>query len=117
MTIINATPHPIAVFTEKEKMIFQPSGIIPRVKEISGNLNKFSHVKKETEKTLKDTGINFIYTEFDDITDLPDETGECIYIVSSIVKSAAPERNDLVVPKDFVRDEEGKIIGCKSLSF
>lgn len=38
-----------------------------------------------------------------------------LLIVSQLVKSACLERYDLVVPAEVVRDNEGKIIGCKSL--
>jgi hypothetical protein len=31
------------------------------------------------------------------------------------VKSALPERIDLLVPAEMVRDKEGNIIGCQSL--
>lgn len=37
------------------------------------------------------------------------------YIVSQLVKSALPERKDLLVPAEVVRDEKGNIVGCKSL--
>jgi hypothetical protein len=35
------------------------------------------------------------------------------YIVSSLVAAACPERTDLLVPGNAVRDADGKIIGCK----
>lgn len=47
----------------------------------------------------------------DDIQVIP----EVYYIVSQIVKSALPERHDLLVPAEVVRDEMGNILGCKSL--
>lgn len=37
------------------------------------------------------------------------------YIVSQLVKSALPDREDLLVPAEVVRDEQGHIIGCRSL--
>jgi hypothetical protein len=37
------------------------------------------------------------------------------YIVSQLVKSALPSRNDLLVPAEVVRDASGNIIGCRSL--
>ena len=40
---------------------------------------------------------------------------ETFYIVSQLVKSALPNRSDLLVPAEMVRDEKGMIIGCKSL--
>jgi len=37
------------------------------------------------------------------------------YIVSQLVKSACPGRDDLLVPAEVVRDNSGNIIGCRSL--
>jgi hypothetical protein len=37
------------------------------------------------------------------------------YIVSQLVKSALPNRCDLLVPAEVQRDEKGNIIGCRSL--
>jgi len=37
------------------------------------------------------------------------------YIVSQLVKSALPDRDDLLVPAEVVRDETGRIVGCRSL--
>ena len=37
------------------------------------------------------------------------------YIVSQLIKSAFPERNDLLVPAEVVRDSSGNIVGCRSL--
>ena len=37
------------------------------------------------------------------------------YIVSQLVKNALPDRTDLLVPAEVVRDGNGNIIGCKSL--
>jgi len=37
------------------------------------------------------------------------------YVVSQLVKSALPDRTDLLVPAEVVRDEKGNIIGCYSL--
>jgi hypothetical protein len=37
------------------------------------------------------------------------------FIVSQLIKSAFPDRHDLLVPAEVVRDSDGNIIGCKSL--
>ena len=37
------------------------------------------------------------------------------FIISQIIKSACPDRDDLLVPAEVVRDSAGNIIGCRSL--
>jgi hypothetical protein len=45
---------------------------------------------------------------------LPTQEAGTYYIVSQLVKSALPSRDDLLVPSEVVRDGSGNIIGCKS---
>ena len=54
-------------------------------------------------------------TSFGDVVDLPAPAPDTLYIVSRLVATAA-NRDDLVVPNGIVRDDNGNIIGCKSLS-
>lgn len=44
----------------------------------------------------------------------PEYDPDTVYIVSAFVKSALPDRADLVVPSDPVRDPDGRIIGCRA---
>jgi len=46
---------------------------------------------------------------------LPDFEQGTFYIVSQMVLQALPERKDLLVPAEIVRDANGVIVGCKSL--
>lgn len=41
---------------------------------------------------------------------------QTLLIVSRLVAEACPERDDLVVPDDTVRDDAGRIIGCRALA-
>jgi hypothetical protein len=49
------------------------------------------------------------------VTGLPPISDGVGYIVSTMVRSAAPERRDLYSPADLQRDERGNVIGCESL--
>ncbi|WP_306530390.1 hypothetical protein, partial [Megasphaera sp.] len=47
---------------------------------------------------------------------LPEPQADTAYIVSSVVaQSLAGSRDDVLVPIDFVRDDQGQITGCRSL--
>lgn len=54
-------------------------------------------------------------TSYGDVENLPAPEPETIYVVSSIVAQRVPERNDVYIPNESVRDESGRIIGCRSL--
>ncbi len=46
---------------------------------------------------------------------LPDPEPGVLYIVSRATAEAAPQRPDLLYPDDAVRDERGRIVGCRAL--
>lgn len=46
----------------------------------------------------------------------PDPACRVRYIVSRVVAEAARGRADLLIPDDTVRDEQGRIIGCRALA-
>ena len=95
MKYINLTPHAINLIGVGEL----PSSGLARVKD-----------------TLTGDGILKIRT-YGAIEGLSEPKEGTIYIVSSMVMSIAVKngRTDVYAPSDFVRDEEGKIVGCKSL--
>lgn len=47
---------------------------------------------------------------------LPPEKEGQYYIVSRAVQSAYPDRTDLLIPNETVRDDKGRIVGCQSLA-
>jgi len=98
--IINMTPHPINILGEKEKTL-KPVGLV--------------RLTATTERVGDVNGIPLTKTIFGEPEGLPKERDGVFYIVSQMVKSALPERRDLLVPAEVVRDEKGRIIGCKSL--
>jgi len=59
--------------------------------------------------------IPITVTKFGDPINLPPMTADVKYIVSKQVKQALPNRSDLLVPSELVRDECNIVIGCKSL--
>jgi len=71
-----------------------------------------------TETPLHRTysGVVLVRQKFGNVTGLPDAEEGFLLIVSALVKSALPDRRDLVSPASLVRDDDGSIIGCRSLS-
>lgn len=60
--------------------------------------------------------ISVTKTVFDTVvTDLPEPQEEVIYLTSTLVAQAVPDRTDVLVPADLRRDEAGRIIGCGAL--
>lgn len=90
----------------------------------NGDITEFPAGKGLPQKltgtlTVVDTaeGINvikFVYPTTDAIG-IPKPAKDTFYIVSQQICQAYPDRKDLVYPSNFVKNEEGKIIGCKML--
>ena len=103
-TLINLTPHAIT-FCDAEgnaTLTVEPSGQLARCTTktvIIGTIN----------------GIPVTKTEFGEVEGLPEATENTIFLVSSLVASRVPDRLDVFIPNESVRDDKGRIIGCKSL--
>lgn len=54
-------------------------------------------------------------TVFGEVEGLPETQEGTIYVVSSLVAQRVPNRTDVFIPNESVRDDQGRIIGCKSL--
>lgn len=106
MAIIkNCTPHAINFVNDAGEVIrsIEPSGIIPRVSstiEVVGDID----------------GIPDEATNYGEVVDLPEKQDGVILVVSAMVASRLPDRDDLRIPGRQVRNDRGQIIGCKSLS-
>lgn len=105
MKIINATPHPINVVDAEGNQIaqFPASGVLPRLAQT-------------TERVREINGIPISETQFGETENLPEAEENTYYIVSRLVMAGNPGREDLLVPNEIVRDENGRIIGCQSLA-
>ncbi len=101
---INLTPHDVNLILQDESTMTIPaSGSIARVG---------SHVEQVGTIGI----IPVVKTVFDTVvTDLPDPQAGVIYLTSTLVAQAVPDRIDVLVPADLRRDEAGRIIGCGAL--
>lgn len=104
MTLVNLTPHAINICDE--------SGTVYRTVEPSGTL---ARVSTRTETIGDIDGIPVTTTVFGEVVGLPEPSEGTIYLVSSLVAQNVPERGDVYIPNESVRDERGLIIGCRSL--
>lgn len=102
MQIINLTPHEVNLISITTTTI--PPTAPPARVSTTTTFTRMLGVARITE------------TVFGEVENLPAPQDGVIYIVSRIVRAACPDRNDLFYPNELVRDENGRIIGCQSLS-
>jgi len=102
--IINLTPHPIIIIKENgEKIILE-------------KCNNPARCDSFRVKVCEINGISVNKVCFGQIYNLPEKRENTIYIVSRIIAEAAKDRDDLYIVDETIRDENGNIIGCKSLA-
>lgn len=107
--LVNLTPHTINFYNDKNELIYsvEPSGKVARLKTETVVIGRY-----EADHAT----IPITKTAFGKIENLPEfDDGETDYIVSTLVAQACPNRWDIFIPNDSVRDENGNIIGCHSL--
>lgn len=102
MNIINMTPHDITIVRPDNNIVIPASGRLARV-------------SSRTETVGEIDGIPVTTTVFGEVEGLPAPKDGVVYVVSSLVAGRVPERSDVFVPNESVRDESGRIVGCKSL--
>lgn len=106
MNVVNLTPHAITVRVGQDQVTFKPSGAVARV---STNQTPVGNVN----------GIPVVKQVFGEIQNLPQPTGDTIYIVSQIVLSAAQAmgRTDCMAPNtsNAIRNDDGQIVAVPGL--
>jgi len=105
--LINLTGHTITIYDEVGNQLTIPPegdrlGVDSRQKEI-GFVAKFPI---QVPIIIINRQINQ--------DDLPPKIPGTAYIVSMVTAMAYPERTEFLVPGEKVRDEHGRIIGCKN---
>ena len=102
--VINLTPHPVIILLD--------NGEINNY-ESQGSLR----LSTSTIKTdVLNDGTPISITKFGDLVDIPQINEDTMYIVSSIICNANRDRADFFMPDQIVRNETGKILGCRSLT-
>ena len=104
-TIQNHTPHTINIHTPDGAIVtIAPQGSpVPRVETIAVDEAPIG-------------AIPTVVSRLGPVSNLPPATPGVYLVVSQIVASACPDRDDLLYPYDLVRDDKGRPIGCRALS-
>lgn len=105
-TVKNGTPHKITIVDDAGRVVHE----IPTSEVIRCAVST-AHVGTLVVGDVTIPVTSSVYGE----ANLPPVEDGVFWVVSALVRAAHPERDDLLVPADLVRDEEGAIIGCRSL--
>ena len=104
--IVNLTPHEINIHAEDVVTSVPPASTPARCVSTSEQVDTIA-------------GIPVFVTTFGEVTGLPEPTADTIFIVSRIVADAVARTNarpDVFVPGEGIRDDAGRIVGCKGIA-
>lgn len=106
INIVNLTPHAVNFISDDGNIIktIEPSGAVARV-------------SAKTETIGEIDGLPVTTSVYGEVTGLPEPEEGKVYVVSSLVAGRTTNRNDVFVPNEPVRDEKGRIVGCRSLGW
>ena len=100
MRIVNLTPHEIRIGDVRI-----PSAGLARCATVA------------VPMYVRGCPVPVVRQRFGDVSGLPDPEDGTIYVVSMPVAQAIGiDRDDIFVPGEQIRDESGRIVGCKSLA-
>ncbi len=108
--LVNLTPHPVRVLTGTGgpghvlRAAGPPARLVERA-EPAGRL-----------RLADDLVVPLVTLTHGGVENLPAPRPGVYYVVSRLVADACPERDDLLVPHDLVRDEEGNAVACRGFA-
>lgn len=103
--LVNLTPHEITVYDAAGESVLQ---VIP-----SSGMARAAQTREPLDSI---NGIPVSKTGYGVVEGLPDQRDGVVYIVSVLTAQAAPDRTDLYITDELVRDDTGRILGCKALA-
>jgi hypothetical protein len=109
VTLVNLTPHPIAIYGNRT-MEEGPAEVIPP----SGTVARIATIDLGTNLSGR-SGRSFEFVEYGHAHDLPQPEPGTDYIVSLVVALACHGREDLMAPYVEVRNGQGTMVGCRFL--
>lgn len=118
-TIINRTPHDIVILAADAPASARPIMVLPAAPR-----GEVTRVEQTTDHdgrniTLADGVVQIGRARWGHIVGLPEPVAGVYHVVSVIVVEAAVDGGrevwDLLVPGDQVRDDRGRIVGCRGL--
>ncbi|MGI8815026.1 MAG: hypothetical protein ACR2G2_07000 [Pseudonocardia sp.] len=105
--LVNLTPHEVVVLADDDDVLLRlpPKGLA-RVSQTFASVGQLDVPEGTTPLVNIRDG---------DVVGLPEPHPDVYYVVSWLTYHASAQREDLLVTADEVRDEAGRILGCRAL--
>jgi hypothetical protein len=112
MRLVNLCPHEIDLILDDGQEVVLPACAKPARASMDRRLERV--IRLDLDDETVEVPVSSV--ELGEVHELPDPVAGTWYVVSLVVAYAHPERDDLLVPDDLVRDEQGRVIACQALS-
>ena len=108
MRVVNLTPHEVKIVDGGNNVVAVfPSDGVARVSQYDVLVDEIN-------------SIPVVKTEFGEVLGLPEPAEDTVFIVSRITVEVARARglntDNLLITSGAVRDDQGRIIGCRALA-
>ncbi len=114
MRIVNLCPHEIDLRMPDGGTVRIPPAADPARAEVDRDRPQL--VECEVDGRGSHATVPVIEARMGQVRNLPEPRADTWLVVSYPVAYANPERSDLLVPEDLIRDERGVVVACRSLA-
>ncbi len=114
MRIVNLCPHEIDLRPPGGGEVTIPPAPHPARAEVDRDVPQL--VDCEVDGHGATASVPVVEARMGEVRDLPEAAPGTWLVVSYPVAYSHPERRDLLVPEDLVRDERGVVVACRSLA-
>ena len=106
VTLVNLTEHDIVIMLKGQPDLrIRPSGTVARV-----TVHHQGTIEHVCAEGLDGIPVKSMIRTPSMVSGLPDPTPGHLYLVSRLVAEAHPERTDLAIPNELIRDAFGVIV-------
>jgi hypothetical protein len=106
-TLRNLTAHPVTILGERDSVVLPGSSSPPRITD---------QIVRSSSVAVGQLDIPVREITAGRVLGLPEPHDDVLYVVPRIIAAACPDRRDLVVPFEDIRDHDGRVIGCRALA-
>lgn len=114
MKLINYTPHAVNVIGDNGNLTIPPSGYVARISTVTQDRGRRVVNGVPVHFALPRYGTVEVQADNGEVYEMPQEKEGVGYIVSGVVREKM-NRGDTFSPGDLVRDDQGRVIGCRTL--
>lgn len=117
MRIVNLCPHAIDLLLDDgRQVVIRPAGRPARVLVSRAPVEECKLEPVGSDGGQAPVTVPVSISRYGEVVDLPSPSPEVCYVVSYPVAHACPQRDDLLIPDDLVRNERGVVVACRSLT-